>query len=211
MGTSSTRRFLARLASESFGKRGRLFAVTLGGQAVGGNSLADQVVLDRVGASVRKTHVVFRSAGIVGMPLDFNPDLRVFLQDLDIAFQNLFGIGTYDRFVEVEVDTAQIQEIFGWGKGIGAGLATGLAGAFSRKAFSTKAAMASAEANSSALVAMPQALVAAMSLISLRPLSVLPTKTVYRQARSPNCSLRALAASRAEVEGGILFAVTENE
>src|SRR5690348_727342 len=90
------------------GTEGLFLAVADGADVGSIHAQLDQVVLDRVGATVAETHVVLGAAAIVAMALDDEIDIGVGLEEGGVGLQGLLRIGADIRLVIVEIGVLDV-------------------------------------------------------------------------------------------------------
>src|SRR5271168_2324044 len=107
----------------AFGAEGLFFAEADGAQAVGGDALRDEVLLDGAGATVAEAQVVFRGAAFVAMAFDGHSELRIVAQKFRGVRKSFAGVRANVGFIEIEIGVAHFLEEQGIGQvGTGAGI-----------------------------------------------------------------------------------------
>src|SRR6185369_266714 len=90
------------------GDRAALAVADRTDQTTGVDAVAGQVVIHRLGATLRQLLVVLVGTLGIGVTGDFNLQVGVALQDFGGFAEDLHGIRTQRRLVVVEVDALQV-------------------------------------------------------------------------------------------------------
>src|SRR5208282_1087661 len=89
---------------------GLFLAVADGGEAVGRNAQADQILFDGVGAAIAESEVVLGGAAFIAMAFDGRADLRIVAKEIGGLGEGLLGVCADVSLVVIEVGVAHFLE-----------------------------------------------------------------------------------------------------
>src|SRR5208283_5010205 len=92
------------------GAEGLFLAVADGGEAVGRNALAEEILFVGDGAAIAEREVVFGGAAFVAMAFDGDADLRIVAEELDGFAESVLGVSANIRLVVIEVGVTKLLE-----------------------------------------------------------------------------------------------------
>src|ERR1700747_3120358 len=87
---------------------GLFLAEADGGEAIGGNTQRDQILLDSAGAAISQSEVVFRGATFITVAVDCGANGGIFAKEIRRLAESVARIGTNVSFVEVKVGVVNV-------------------------------------------------------------------------------------------------------
>src|SRR5208283_3628176 len=92
------------------GAEGLFLAVADGGEAVGRNAQADEILFDGGSAAITESEVVFGGAAFVAMAFDGDANLRVVAEEIGGFAESILGVSANIRLVVIEVGVTNFLE-----------------------------------------------------------------------------------------------------